>query len=83
VLTDEIVHIEVDLDFVGHVYDLQTTTGIVVAGGIICSNCRCYAEPVVPDDIMADDGPSSTVANHRKSKPWTGPLDPAWRAPSR
>ena len=83
VLTDEIVHIEVDLDFVGHVYDLQTTTGIVVAGGIICSNCRCYAEPVVPDDIMADDGPSSTVANHRKSKPWAGPLDPSWRAPSR
>ena len=45
--------------------------------------CRCYARPKVPDDIMADDGPSTRSLRHRKSTPWTGPLDPMWRAPSR
>ena len=38
--------------------------------------CRCHAEPVLPDDIMADDGPSTST--HRKSQPITKPL-PVWR----
>lgn len=37
---DEIVKIR-DFDFWGHVYDLQTVTGWILAGGIVSSNCRC------------------------------------------
>jgi hypothetical protein len=59
------------------VYDLQTRTGIVLAEGIICSNCRCWAEPVIPDDIMADTGDDSRAAKHRRSQPITKPL-PQW-----
>jgi SPP1 gp7 family putative phage head morphogenesis protein len=38
--------------------------------------CRCWGDPKLPDDIMADDGPSTST--HRKSKPFTEPL-PVWR----
>lgn len=41
---DEIVEIRNDF-FTGHVYDLQSTTGIMVAEGLCISNCRCTALP--------------------------------------
>jgi len=37
---DEVVKI-FDFDFRGHVYDLQSVTGWILANGIISSNCRC------------------------------------------
>lgn len=43
---DEIIHIR-KFDFTGHVYDLQSTTGWIVAEDIFISNCRCSLLPVV------------------------------------
>ena len=40
VSSDEIVRIR-RYPFSGHVYDLQSTTGLLSAGSIITSNCRC------------------------------------------
>lgn len=37
---DEIIEVR-DFDFRGHVYDLQSVTGWIVADGIVISNCRC------------------------------------------
>jgi hypothetical protein len=27
--------------FRGHVYDLQSANGLIIAAGVVCSNCRC------------------------------------------
>lgn len=40
ILLDKIVEIR-DLDFSGHVYDLQSTSGLVVSNNLLTSNCRC------------------------------------------
>lgn len=39
--------------FSGHVFTLETVRGHyrVTPAGIIAKNCRCYPEPVIPDDI--------------------------------
>jgi hypothetical protein len=37
---DEISEVR-DFEFVGHVYDLQTDVGWMIAQGIVTSNCRC------------------------------------------
>ena len=34
--------------FSGHVFNLQTTDGWYVAGGIISHNCRCVSIPIIP-----------------------------------
>jgi len=33
--------------YTGHVYDLQSETGWIVADGLVVSNCRCFMAPVV------------------------------------
>jgi len=38
-------------DFAGHVYDLQTATGWMMAQGIVISNCRCAAGLASAADI--------------------------------
>ena len=43
-----------DRCFAGHVYDLQTLSGFIVAEGIICSNCRCIPEAVLEDDDIEE-----------------------------
>jgi len=43
---DEIVEIR-DVDFQGHVYDLQSDSGFILASGIVCSNCLCGTGPVI------------------------------------
>ena len=53
-----------------HVFDLQTTTGFVVAGGIVTSNCRCVAIPVIGDAPPA--APTSSPS----------PIPPAPRPPT-
>jgi len=40
VLPDQIIEI-LDVDFRGHVYDLQSSNGTIVASNLLISNCRC------------------------------------------
>lgn len=44
VTADEVVEIR-DFEWTGHVYDLQSASGLMIAGGVITSNCRCTVEP--------------------------------------
>lgn len=48
---DEIVNVDV-MDYIGHVYDLQSKTGWVQGDNYIISNCACTAEPI--DDDVPD-----------------------------
>lgn len=48
VFADEIVLVDV-LQFRGHVYDLQEASGLMVANGIIASNCKCTTVSVMVD----------------------------------
>lgn len=41
VADDEIIEIR-EYEWAGHVYDFVTQTGLILAGGLIVSNCRCY-----------------------------------------
>lgn len=41
---DEVVEVR-DFHFSGHVYDLQSDKGWIVANGIVCCNCRCVLQP--------------------------------------
>lgn len=41
---DEIVQIR-QFDWAGHVYDFETETGLIMAGGVIVHNCRCRVRP--------------------------------------
>lgn len=43
VALDKVVGVR-KLVFSGHVYDLQSEVGWIVADGVICSNCRCEVE---------------------------------------
>lgn len=46
---DEVVSVKV-CDFIGHVYDLEEDSGLMLANGIIASNCKCTAETVYLDE---------------------------------
>jgi hypothetical protein len=46
VAADQVVEV-VDFQFAGHVYDLQSFGGWIVADGAFVSNCRCYLTPVL------------------------------------
>lgn len=52
VAPDEIVEVR-HFDWSGHVYDLQSTTGMLWADSILTSNCRCTTVPVV-ERVNAD-----------------------------
>jgi len=52
VALDEIVQVR-QIDYSGHVYDLQSTTGWMVASGIVVSNCRCIIAPAVAEGERA------------------------------
>lgn len=43
---DDVIEVR-HFDFAGHVYDLQSECGLMVAQGIVSSNCRCTLLPVV------------------------------------
>jgi hypothetical protein len=49
VTKDQVVQIRY-LEFSGHVYDLQSLGGWIVANGIFCSNCRCGWTPITIRD---------------------------------
>lgn len=42
------------IEFRGHVYDLQSLTGFIVADGILIANCRCSSVPMTEDDALAE-----------------------------
>ena len=48
VFIDEVVKVDIS-DFSGHVYDLQERSGLMVANGIIASNCHCSVKSVLID----------------------------------
>lgn len=43
---DEVVEVR-NYHFDGHVYDLQSESGVVIAGGLVSSNCRCTTLPII------------------------------------
>jgi len=45
VVVDQLLHVR-RYPFRGHVYDLQTGDGLIIASGIVCSNCRCAVIPL-------------------------------------
>lgn len=49
VTTDQIIKIR-QIQFCGHVYNLESNIGWYLADGIIAHNCRCALSPVVSDD---------------------------------
>lgn len=57
---DKIVHIE-RKNYIGHVYDLQTVSGLIVADGIALSNCRCTWLPVFLDESLNNKLDSRTA----------------------
>jgi hypothetical protein len=62
VALDQIIEI-LDFDFLGHVYDLQSSTGWIIANGIVISNCRCGQGLATPEDIArANEGELSPDA---------------------
>lgn len=50
VVLDQVVKVS-EFDWSGHVYDLQATSGYIVASGILCSNCRCDVIPADESDL--------------------------------
>lgn len=65
---DEIVNVE-RFSYHGHVYDLQTATGYMVAQGVVISNCRCALVPEW-DARYAHDGFDPNEARDPQGK-WT------------
>lgn len=51
---DQVVEV-VEGDWSGHVYDLQSVSGHIVAQGILCSNCRCSVIPADAEDLDSLD----------------------------
>ncbi len=47
---DEVIGVR-EYDFVGHVFDFQTETGLLSADGIIAHNCRCIVRALTPDEV--------------------------------
>lgn len=64
VFADKVIKVR-KLDFSGHVYDLQSVSGWLVADGIVSSNCRCVLVPWIDEwpnegwpDKAPEEGPS-------------------------
>ena len=49
IFLDEVVNIVVS-DYSGHVYDLQELSGLMIANGLIASNCKCSTITVLVDE---------------------------------
>lgn len=75
VLLDEIVDIR-KRDFDGHVYDLQSEGGFIVANGIFASNCRCFINPISLE-MAAARGVKEAIEWLRTGIP---PANPQWVA---
>ncbi len=51
--------------FAGHVYDLHSTTGWILANGIVTSNCRCQVIPLYEPRRIVSAPTSATVDGKR------------------
>ena len=60
IFADQVVQV-VDFNHTGHVYDLQTKTGTMIAQGIVASNCRCALEY---------EGPGGTFERFHAREEW-------------
>lgn len=63
IATDKIVEIN-EFRFDGHVYDLQTDSGLLIAENIVQHNCRCTYMTFLPEDqedIISNISPLSDV----------------------
>jgi hypothetical protein len=62
---DEVVSIR-KYDWSGHVYDFSTETGLILAGGVVVSNCHCRVIPASKSDhlkaIASGKGPANAPA---------------------
>lgn len=73
VARDKLVRIE-SQHYRGSVYDVQTTTGHMVADGIVVSNCRCAVTPI-DKETAAEYGVAEAVDWVRTGFP---PAVPSW-----
>lgn len=81
VTLDQIVFVDV-LQFSGHVYDLEEKSGLMVANGIIASNCKCTTisvmvdakgEPLVPAFVENSRAAFKAQAE-KENMPWAKDL---------
>lgn len=65
ITTDQIVRID-RYPYLGHVYDFQTVSGLVIAEDIVTSNCRCLLTPLTnADDLtLSTSVPSIEVVDN-------------------
>jgi hypothetical protein len=58
---DQVVNVR-DEYFTGHVYDFQSTSGLIVANGIVASNCRCVLTPIVKSALQLNLPPATRAS---------------------
>ena len=63
---DEIVEVR-HFDWSGHVYDFQTDTGLMIAGGMVVHNCRCDVIALSDEDMAAEGGALSQADDHMET----------------
>jgi HK97 family phage portal protein len=61
VTTDEIVEIR-DYEFRGHVYDLMSTSGLIIADGIIASNCSLLYYDTLEEGASSIENPGEAMS---------------------
>lgn len=64
VTADQILNIEIDPSWVGHVYDLSTISGAYVADGILTHNCRCTTSPITLEALVLRNSFATDQADH-------------------
>lgn len=78
VVSDEILRIH-RKRYVGHVYDLRSSTGLIIANGIIASNCRSMHSPISYREaqrlgILANDGKTKiAIIGNNPERPFGDP----------
>lgn len=76
VSADKVVKIR-KFDFVGHVYDCETETGLILAGGLVVHNCRCRARYLSDRDLEKKGlKPAADVRILEREPPGKRPVDP-------
>ncbi|RIK92480.1 MAG: hypothetical protein DCC73_11900 [Proteobacteria bacterium] len=88
VARNEVIEIR-KFQWTGHVYDFTTESGLIMAGGIIVSNCRCIVQSLNERDLArvglkpsaaAPDFKTRTLINNRTGKEIAVPdgIDPGF-----
>lgn len=75
VACDQVLEVR-KFQWAGHVYDFSTDTGLIVAGGIVVSNCRCTVMSLSKrqmDDFGYEPSRAPPAEQHvRREDPWGG-----------